>query len=198
MKILIAEDDAVSRRVLETALSRWGHEVVVGCDGGQAWEVLQTDDAPHLAILDWMMPTMDGVELVRRVRNKANGRLSYLILLTARASKEDVALALDAGADDYIVKPFDAKELRARVNAGIRILDLQEKLSQRVQELEEALSQVKQLRGLLPICAWCHKIRDDQNYWQTVESYLSAHSQAQFTHGICPDCFDKVIKTAKK
>jgi CheY-like chemotaxis protein len=144
-----------------------------------------------------MMPEMDGLEVVRRVRDRG-GKPSYIILLTARASKEDVALALDAGADDYITKPFDAKELRARVNVGIRILDLQEKLSQRVRELEEALGQVKQLRGLLPICAWCHKIRDDQNYWQTVESYFSAHSQARFTHGICPECFEKVAPTGKK
>jgi DNA-binding response OmpR family regulator len=197
MKVLIAEDDPVSRRVLEGALTRWGHEVVVSGDGGEAWKVLQRDDAPLLAIFDWMMPEMDGLEVVRRVRDRG-GKSSYIILLTARASKEDVALALDAGADDYITKPFDAKELRARVNVGIRILDLQEKLSQRVRELEEALGQVKQLRGLLPICAWCHKIRDDQNYWQTVESYFSAHSQARFTHGICPECFEKVVPTGKK
>jgi DNA-binding response OmpR family regulator len=197
MKVLIAEDDPVSRRVLEGALTRWGHEVVVSGDGGEAWKVLQREDAPLLAIFDWMMPEMDGLEVVRRVRDRG-GKSSYIILLTARASKEDVALALDAGADDYITKPFDAKELRARVNVGIRILDLQEKLSQRVRELEEALGQVKQLRGLLPICAWCHKIRDDQNYWQTVESYFSAHSQARFTHGICPECFEKVVPTGKK
>jgi DNA-binding response OmpR family regulator len=197
MKVLIAEDDPVSRRVLEGALTRWGHEVVVSGDGGEAWKVLQREDAPLLAIFDWMMPEMDGLEVVRRVRDRG-GKSSYIILLTARASKEDVALALDAGADDYITKPFDAKELRARVNVGIRILDLQEKLSERVRELEEALGQVKQLRGLLPICAWCHKIRDDQNYWQTVESYFSAHSQARFTHGICPECFEKVVPTGKK
>jgi DNA-binding response OmpR family regulator len=198
MKMLIAEDDPVSRRVLEATLSKWGHEVVVGRDGGEAWKLLQSDDAPLLAILDWMMPEMDGLEVIRRIREKANGKLCYIIVLTARASKDDVALALDAGADDYIVKPFDAKELRARINAGMRIVDLQEKLALRVRELEEALGQVNQLRGLLPICAWCHKIRDDQNYWQTVESYFSAHSQTQFTHGICPDCFDRVTQTGKK
>jgi phosphoserine phosphatase RsbU/P len=195
---LIAEDDPVSRRILEATLSKWGHEVVVSCDGGQAWKILQTDDAPLLAILDWMMPELDGLQLVRRVRERPNGERSYLILLTARASKEDVVSALDAGADDYIVKPFDSKELRARINAGTRILDLQERLSQRVRELEDALGQVKQLEGLLPICAWCHKIRDDRNYWQTVETYLSARSGARFTHGICPDCFDKAVKEAEK
>lgn len=101
---------------------------------------------------------------------------------------------LDAGADDYIIKPFNREELRARVKVGVRILDLQNNLAGRVSELERAMAGVKQLQGLLPICCYCKKIRDDQNYWQQVEGYISRHSEAQFSHGVCPDCFEKIVK----
>ena len=194
MRILIAEDDAVSRRVLETTLVRWGHEVVVTCDGIAAWDALQRADAPALTILDWMMPGMEGVEVCRRVRQLPTPAPPYIILLTAKGGKEDLATGLDAGADDYIAKPFDREELRARVQVGARVVRLQRSLAERVRELEDALSQVKQLQGILPICSYCKKIRDDQNYWQRVESYISEHSEAQFSHGVCPDCYEGVVK----
>jgi response regulator RpfG family c-di-GMP phosphodiesterase len=115
-------------------------------------------------------------------------------LLTARASREDKIQGLQAGADDYITKPFDPQELRARVQVGIRVLELQGALAQRVRELEEALSRVKQLQGLLPICSYCKKIRNDRNYWQQVEGYITEHSEAQFSHGICPDCYAQYVR----
>jgi DNA-binding response OmpR family regulator len=194
MRILIAEDDAVSRRVLEATLTRFGHEVVVAGDGAQAWEILQTEDAPRLAILDWMMPEIDGLEVCRRVRSLPNNTPPFLILLTAKSTKEEVVTGLDAGANDYLTKPFDRAELRARVQVGVQVLELQSKLADRVRELELALTQVKQLQGLLPICSYCKKIRDEQNYWQRVDSYLSTHTDVMFSHGICPDCYrDEVL-----
>ena len=110
----------------------------------------------------------------------------YVILLTARDARADVVAGLDAGADDYLIKPFDLEELRARVQVGRRLVALQDRLADRVAELQEALTKVKQLNGLLPICAYCKRIRTDQNYWEQVEHYVAEHSEAQFSHGICP------------
>jgi sigma-B regulation protein RsbU (phosphoserine phosphatase) len=191
MRVLIAEDDAISRRVLEVFLRRWGYEVESAEDGDAAWERLQREDAPSLAILDWMMPGRGGVEICRRVREL--GRLTYLILLTSRTGSEDIVEGLEAGADDYVTKPFNREELRARVQGGTRIVELQRSLAQRVEQLEQALARIKHLQGLLPICSYCKKIRNDRNYWQQVEAYISEHSEAIFSHGICPECFEKFV-----
>jgi sigma-B regulation protein RsbU (phosphoserine phosphatase) len=195
MRILVAEDDSVSRRVLAATLDKFGFEVVVAADGAEAWDALGRADAPHLAILDWMMPEIDGVELCRRVRATPTATPPYLILLTAKGGKEDVVAGLDAGANDYLTKPFDRAELRARVQVGAQVLELQANLAERIRELETALSQVKQLQGLLPICSYCKKIRDEQNYWQRVESYISKHAEVVFSHGICPDCYRTVVQS---
>jgi sigma-B regulation protein RsbU (phosphoserine phosphatase) len=194
VRVLIAEDDAVSRHLLEATLAKWGYEVVVTTDGVQALEALSQADAPSLAILDWMMPGLDGSQVCNKARELAGERLLYMILLTAKGRKEDIVQGLTAGADDYVIKPFDRAELKARINAGERILRLQAELAARVKELELALANVKLLQGLLPICCYCKKIRDDKNYWQQVDTYVADHSEAQFTHGICPDCRDKIVK----
>jgi two-component system, cell cycle response regulator len=125
MQVLIAEDDPISRRVLEATLSRWGYEVLVACDGQEAWDVYQQDDPPKLAILDWMMPKIDGAEVCKRVRSVNGKDYTYIILLTAKGRKEDIIEGLDRGADDYIVKPFDSGELQVRLRAATRILKLQ-------------------------------------------------------------------------
>lgn len=194
MKILIAEDNPVSRRVLEATLEKFGHQVVVADDGAQAWTALQRADAPSLAILDWMMPELDGVEICRRVRETPTSTPPYIILLTAKSERTDVVAGLDAGANDYLTKPFDRAELRARVQVGVQVLELQKNLADRVSELEDALAQVKQLQALLPICSYCKNIRDEQNYWQQLDSYLMEHSDVMFSHGICPDCYQKVVQ----
>lgn len=131
MKILVAEDDPVSRRLLEVTLSKWGYEVVTCADGQAAWEALKAPDAPQLAILDWMMPLLDGLQVCRNVRNPAERPAEpyvYIILLTAKSQKTDMVTGLEAGADDYLTKPFDAQELRMRLRAGWRILDLLDEL----------------------------------------------------------------------
>jgi phosphoserine phosphatase RsbU/P len=189
MKVLIAEDDRVTGEILARTLQRWGYETKVVGDGAQAWEYLRNATVPTLAILDWMMPEIDGPDVCRRVRAELPLAHMYLLLVTARESRGDVVAGLDAGADDYIIKPFDPDELRARVAVGVRVLGLQQKLAERVAELQDALANVKQLRGLLPICSYCKRIRGDDQYWQQVEGYIADHSEAQFSHGICPSCY---------
>jgi response regulator RpfG family c-di-GMP phosphodiesterase len=132
------------------------------------------------------------------VRTVTSGRPVYLILLTARDTSADVVAGLEAGADAYIGKPFDHEELRARLLAGERILRLETELATRVSELEQAVALVKHLEGLLPICMYCKKIRDDKNYWHQVERYITEHSAAQFSHGICPECYARVVEPELK
>jgi len=137
MKILIAEDDSTSRRILEAALTKWGHDIVSVADGAEAWEKLQDADAPKLAILDWIMPSIEGVEICRKLREnkKDEEQYTYLILLTSKGSKENIISGMEAGADDYVVKPFDQHELRVRIRAGQRIVQLQSELLAAKQDL---------------------------------------------------------------
>jgi len=193
VRILIAEDDPISRCMLEATLKNWGYDVIVTTNGREAWESLQQEDPPSLAILDWMMPGLDGVQVCRKVREAPSRKRIYIILLTAKGEKDDIVAGLEAGADDYVAKPFDRAELRARVNVGVRIVELQQNLSEHVKELVDALSQVKQLQGILPICSHCKKVRNDQDYWQQVEGYISAHTEVQFSHSICPQCYETIV-----
>jgi sigma-B regulation protein RsbU (phosphoserine phosphatase) len=192
MQILIAEDDPVTGEILARTLQRWHYNTMLVVDGVQAWDLLRTSTDPTLAILDWMMPQMDGPDVCRRVRQELPLANMYLLLVTAREGRGDMVAGLDAGADDYIIKPFDPEELRARVAVGVRVLGLQQKLGERVAELQAALSNVKKLHGLLPICSYCKRIRGDDQYWQQVEGYIAEHSEAQFSHGICPSCYATV------
>jgi DNA-binding response OmpR family regulator len=194
MQILIAEDEPVSRRLLQKTLEQWGYEVVICEDGTSAWNALQAPDAPNIAVLDWMMPGMDGPEICRGVRESGAQRQPYLMLLTSRTRMQDVVAGLKAGADDYLTKPVDREELEARLSVATRVVQLQQRLADRVVELEEAISRVRQLQGLLPICAYCKRIRDDQNYWNQVESYIAEHLDVRFSHGICPSCLETVLK----
>lgn len=198
MRVLIAEDEPVSRRLLETTLRKWGYEVIVTCNGTEAYEALQQEDSPKLAVIDWMMPEMDGVTVCQKVRERKSAQPTYTILLTALGDKEDIVKGLEAGADDYVTKPFNHQELHARLKVGIRIIELQENLAQRIKELEDALHQVRQLQGMLPICSYCKKVRNDENYWQQVEDYVSDHSEAIFSHSICPACDKKYMKPQLK
>jgi two-component system cell cycle response regulator len=154
VKVLIAEDDAVSRRLLEALLTRWGYEVAVTRDGAEAWEVLQGADAPPLAILDWMMPDMDGVEVCRKVRQRGQEPYIYLLLLTTKGRKENIIEGLDAGADDYLTKPFDPHELQVRLRTGMRIVTLQAELIEarealRIQATHDPLTGVWNRRAII-------------------------------------------------
>lgn len=190
MKILLAEDEPVTREKLTEQLGNWGYDVVSAADGTAAWEILQHADAPALVLADVVMPGMSGDEFCRQARAELRERGLYIILLTAtKVSRADLVSGLYSGADDYLLKPCDSAELQARLQVGERVLSLQAELRHRVSELEEALAQIKQLQGMLPICCYCKKVRDDQNYWHQVESYIGNRSDLQFTHGICPACF---------
>jgi diguanylate cyclase (GGDEF)-like protein len=140
MRVLIAEDDSISRRMLEAFLVKWGYEVMVASGGEEAWGILQGNDSPRLAVLDWMMPDRDGIDVCRSVRQRKGRPYTYIILLTARGQKEDIVEGLEAGADDYVTKPFDPYELRARLRAGRRIVELQEQLLQAREALRDQAS----------------------------------------------------------
>jgi len=148
-RILVAEDDPVSRILISTRLTNWGYEVVLRNDGAEAMAVLRAPDAPSLAILDGSMPNMDGLEICRRARE--SGKTIYIILLTARGSKENIIEGLRAGADDYLVKPFHAEELQARILAGFRVMTQQKTLADRVLALEVAASEIGLLKLRIPL-----------------------------------------------
>ncbi|OGL47388.1 MAG: hypothetical protein A2161_11645 [Candidatus Schekmanbacteria bacterium RBG_13_48_7] len=173
MKILVVEDDVVSRIILEKSLENWGYETVVAEDGIVAWGIYKEDNI-RFVISDWMMPNMDGVELCKNIRSLNRQEYTYIILLTARAGKSNFLEGMKAGADDFITKPFDKEELEARILAGKRILEMQ--------------AHIKHLQGIIPICMHCHKIRNDKDAWEKVERYIESHSEAQFSHSLCPEC----------
>jgi DNA-binding response OmpR family regulator len=191
MRILIADDDRVLRHSLRTHLDRWDYLVAECSDGQTAWEMLQAPEPPPLAIFDWNMPGVDGPTLCRRLRSVPATAAMYVILVTGNQDQKDVVLGLESGADDYIKKPFDWNELRARLRIGSRIVSLQHALAARVVDLQQALADVKRLGGLLPICAYCKRIRDDGDYWKQIEHFLEENSDAHFSHGICPECLER-------
>jgi len=188
MRVLIADDDRVLRHALRVQLEGWGYEVVACADGTCASEALRAPSAPALAIVDWQMPGVDGPTLCQELRLTPERSGMYVILLTGNTAPEDIVSGLESGADDYITKPFDWNELRARLRIGTRIVGLQRALRARVAQLQDALDNVRRLSGLLPICSYCKRIRDDQDYWMQIDQYVAERSEAEFTHGICPTC----------
>jgi diguanylate cyclase (GGDEF)-like protein len=139
MKILIADDSIVSRHLLDATLRRWGYEVVVACDGNEAWQILQSENAPKIAILDWMMPGLTGPEVCRRARATAKDKdiYTYILLLSSKSQREDLIEGMESGADDYLTKPFDQHELQVRLRPGVRILELQHELISAREELRD-------------------------------------------------------------
>jgi len=179
MNVLVVEDDAVSRRILHRNLSFLGHTVSVACDGAEAWAILQTEPI-RIVVSDWMMPRLDGLELCRRLRERPDATsYVYFIVLTAREGNENYREAMAAGVDDFLTKPLDRDELEIRLRVAQRIIGF--------------TTQVRQLKTLLPICMYCKKIRDDHDYWEILEAYITEHTGSDFSHGICPECYEKVV-----
>ncbi|MBI4608539.1 MAG: response regulator transcription factor [Candidatus Rokubacteria bacterium] len=179
MKILIAEDDAGTRLLLSTLLEKLGHEPVGAGNGREAWAAFERDYFPVL-IADWLMPEMDGLELCRRIRAEPRPKYTYIILLTGLGGRDNYLAGMNVGADDFVTKPFDPEILAARLRVAERILGLQE--------------EVKRLEGLLPICSYCKKIRDERDEWVPLDWYVATRTDAAFSHGICPECLETTVK----
>jgi DNA-binding response OmpR family regulator len=179
VKILAVEDDPVARAVLHQALLRLGHEVVEARDGAEALRVLEKEPV-RLIVSDWMMPELDGLGLCRAVRNRVNVDYVYFILLTGQqADVDNQREAIEAGVDDFLTKPLDLQEIWMRLRVAERIL--------------RYATEVRQLEAFLPICGYCKKVRDDQNYWQQIESYINERTGTDFSHSVCPDCYQRVV-----
>lgn len=180
MKILIAEDDRISRKLLATTLKQFGHEVAMFENGTDAWEAF--DAAPvRVIVSDWLMPGMDGLDFCRQVRARKSTEYTYFILLTANVHGKDTYMeAMNAGIDDFLAKPLDRDQIWMRLKVAERILHY--------------ATAIKQLESMLPICSYCKKVRDDNNYWQQVETYISNHTGTSFSHSICPTCYTKQVK----
>jgi phosphoserine phosphatase RsbU/P len=179
MKILAVEDDPVARKVLVRALHRLGHEVIEAANGERALE-LMAKASIRVVVSDWLMPGIDGLELCRQVRTQAKSDYVYFILLTARsADHANQREAIEAGIDDFLTKPLAIQDLWMRLRVAERILHF--------------ATQVKQLEEFLPICSYCKKVRDDQNYWQQIEGYINERTGSEFSHSICPDCYTRVV-----
>jgi sigma-B regulation protein RsbU (phosphoserine phosphatase) len=183
MKIIVSEDDRVSRTLLSTLLSQEGHRVYETENGKQAWKLWQKKQYP-IIISDWLMPVFDGLELCKKIRSTGNSNYTYFIMVTVLEGKEKYLQAIAAGVDDFLSKPFDRDQLMARLHVAARILNLQNEL--------------KTISGLLPVCAYCKKVRDDHNYWERVENYIERNSKIQISHGICPECYETVTKRQLK
>lgn len=179
MKILIAEDDPVSVKILQFTLEHFGHEVVSAPSGTEAWE--EFDRAPvRVIVSDWMMPGLDGLELCQKVRARPRTDYTYFILLTAtNTGRDNLRKAMESGIDDFLAKPLDREAIMMRLRVAERIL--------------EFTTQIRALKELIPICMYCKRVRDDSDYWQQVESYIHTHTGSNFSHGICPTCFDTQI-----
>lgn len=185
--ILIVDDVADNIRVLGNILKNRGYSIITATSGEQGINIARAKK-PDLILLDIQMPGMDGFQVCKTLRAGDETRDIPVIFLTARTETDDLVRGFDMGGVDYITKPFNTPELIARVSLQIELKKLRDEQACLIEQLKKALDEVKTLSGLLPICASCKKIRNDTGYWEQIENYISAHSEAQFTHSLCPDC----------
>lgn len=193
MKILLADDDAIIRQVLLNLLGKWGYSAVPTSNGAEAWEMLQNDDTIRVALIDWFMPEINGVELIKRIR-EAGITPMYAILITARGAKESLIEALDAGADDFVSKPFDREILQARLKVAVRTVELQTYLVRRIAEAEGTVTHLKNLRPFLTVCSVCQKVRDVNDDWHRLELPEELLSEDNTYLKVCDSCSEKMEK----
>ncbi len=196
-RILVAEDHTATRFAVTALLERHGFRVSAVAGGAEAREILHGFDPPSIALIDWMLPEITGIELCRGVRAQNFAHYIYFIFVTARDTAEDLSEAFAAGADDFIRKPFEPTELLARLKSGQRIVELEHRLAARVEEVERVLERVRHLERLLPICMYCKRVRKDPTYWQEIDEYIHLQTGTDFSHGICPDCMSAVEAGAR-
>ena len=196
-RVLIADDDERPRQLLAHYLKNWGFHVTACRDGNEALQMLEAEHAPVLALIDWKMPGLEGVEICRRLRGRpGRHRYTYIILVTGQS---DAAAGLEAGADDFVTKPYNVDELRARLTVGQRVIGLERRLAEHIEKLREALDQIGQLPdvgAMVCICPECKRARDGQKHWQPVETYLHEHTGANLMHQTCPDCEERARQNA--
>ena len=192
-RVLIADDDPRTARALTFLLQRHRYSVELAADGRTALDILTGPNPPNLALLDWEMPRLDGLHVVRALRSLRAERYTYLLMITARDEPQDIITAFEAGVDDFLSKPVDSAQLVARMRVGERVLALEKRLAARVSELEHTLNQLRHLKALLPICMYCKKVRDDSDYWHEIDAYIYQHTGTDFSHGLCPTCAARVV-----
>lgn len=191
---LIVDDDPVIRSMLSRLLGTWNYNVREATDGSMAWRVFGEANPPRIIILDWEMPGLDGLEVCRRIRASFGTQGFHIILLTSHDASADVVSGLEAGADDYLIKPFKVAELRARLRSGERLLRMEDELARKIQTLEHMLERHRGLQGNIPICSYCKKVRDEKKGWEALEDYLVRRTQLTFTHTVCPVCYDDELR----
>ena len=180
-RILMAEDDPISARILQAALSKLGYEPIVARDGTEAWDKFDREPF-RLVVSDWMMPGLDGLRLCQKVRGRGHTAYTYFILLTARdTSPANYELAGEAGVDDFLTKPLDREAIKIRLRVAERIL--------------RYTAEIHQLKEMIPMCVYCRKVRDEHDYWDMVESYIQKETGSRFSHGACPDCYEKQMSS---
>ncbi len=192
LNILVVEDDPDIRFATVRLLRKAGYSAAEA-DTGEMGLHLVRETHPDLVLLDVMLPDLDGYEICRTIKMDQDLKNTYVILLSgSKTGSGDQSEGLEMGADGYVVRPVSNRELLARVQSMVRIIRAERDRDRLIGELQEALVSIKTLRGLLPICCHCKKIRDDKGYWSQLEKYLHEHSDAEFSHSICPECLGKL------
>lgn len=174
----MVEDDAVARAVLQASLVALGHEVVAAPNGDAAWQLLAHDPI-RVVVSDWQMPKMDGLELCRRIRDRQAEYVYFILLTNLSANDENQETALEAGVDDFLSKPVNQRELKMRLHVAERILGF--------------TAHIEKLESFIPICSYCKKVRDDRSFWQQIETYINQRTGSEFSHSVCPDCYQTQI-----